>query len=164
MREEERKMLFFCLFKFLCIFSIKKKKRLLFVFFCLMLCKSLMDSFQADFNFFFSPFFWKQQISGNILFYFFKQDSGSHEEVKCGTLKQASKKVKWLFTFWLWRIHWKQNEACWCENVGYITELIVNYSYKALRHTVLGPTGVNLCMVLYLTIREMCSYIIVLKM
>ena len=107
-------------------------------------------------------FFFKQKISGN--YFFLNQDSGSHEEVKCGTLKQASKKVKWLFTFWLWRIHWKQNEACWCENVGYITELIVNYSYKALRHTVLGPTGVNLCMVLYLTIREMCSYIIVLKM
>ena len=33
--------------------------------------------------------------------------------------------------------------------VGYITKLIANYCYKALGHTVLEPTGVNVCMVLY---------------
>ena len=47
------------------------------------------------------------------------------------------------------------------ESVGYITELIANYCYKALCHTVLGPTGVNWCMVLCLTFRGMCSYIVV---
>ena len=35
------------------------------------------------------------------------------------------------------------------ENVGYNPELIANYCYKGLGHTVLGPTGVNLCVVLY---------------
>ena len=47
------------------------------------------------------------------------------------------------------------------ENVGYITELIANYCYKALCHTVLGPNGVNLCMAVYLTFRGMCSCIVV---
>ena len=32
------------------------------------------------------------------------------------------------------------------ENVGYTTELIVDYCYKNLSHNVLGPTGVNLFM------------------
>ena len=50
------------------------------------------------------------------------------------------------------------------ENVGYITELIANYCYNGLGHTVLGPTGVNLCMVLYLTFRGMCSCIVVQKL
>ena len=41
-------------------------------------------------------------------------------------------------------------EITMLENVGYSTELIANYSYKGLGNTVLGPTGVNLCMVVYL--------------
>ena len=49
-------------------------------------------------------------------------------------------------------------------NIGYITELIANYCNKALGHTALGPTGVNLCMVLYLTFRGMCSCIAVKKL
>ena len=47
------------------------------------------------------------------------------------------------------------------EDVGYITELIANSCYKAVCYTVLGPTGVNLCMVHYLTWRGMCSCIVV---
>ena len=47
------------------------------------------------------------------------------------------------------------------ENVGYVAELIANYCYKGLCHTISGPTGVNLCMVLYLTLRGMCSCIVV---
>ena len=46
-------------------------------------------------------------------------------------------------------------------NVGYVTELIANYCYKAVCRTVLGPTGVNLCMVLYLTHRGLRSCIVV---
>ena len=46
------------------------------------------------------------------------------------------------------------------ENVGYImipTELIADYCDKSLGHTVFGANWcVNLCMVLYLTCREMC--------
>ena len=36
--------------------------------------------------------------------------------------------------------------------------------HKGLGHTVLGSTGVNLCMVLYLTFRGMCSCIVVKKL
>ena len=36
--------------------------------------------------------------------------------------------------------------------------------HKGLGHTVLGPTGVNLLMVLYLTFRVMCSCIVVKKL
>ena len=36
--------------------------------------------------------------------------------------------------------------------------------YKGLGHTVLGPTGVNLCMLLYLTSIWMCSCIVVKKL
>ena len=50
------------------------------------------------------------------------------------------------------------------KNVAYITELIVDYCYKALGHTVLGPTGVNQCMVLSLTFRGMYSCIVVRKL
>ena len=46
------------------------------------------------------------------------------------------------------------------ENVGLVTELIANYCYKALGLTVLRPTGVNLCMVLNLAFRGMCSCIL----
>ena len=41
---------------------------------------------------------------------------------------------------------------------------IADYCYKGLGHTVFGLTGVNLCMVLYLTFREMCSCIVVEKL
>ena len=47
------------------------------------------------------------------------------------------------------------------ENVRYITKLITNYCYKAVGDIVLGPTGVKLCIVLYLTLRRMCSCIAV---
>ena len=36
--------------------------------------------------------------------------------------------------------------------------------HKGLGHTVLGQAGVNLCMVLYLTFRGMCSCIVVQKL
>ena len=32
------------------------------------------------------------------------------------------------------------------ENVGYISEVVASYFHKSLSHTVLGLTGVNLCM------------------
>ena len=50
------------------------------------------------------------------------------------------------------------------ENVGYVAELIANYCYKGLCHTISGPTGVNLCMVLYLMFRGVGSCIVVKKL
>ena len=55
-------------------------------------------------------------------------------------------------------------EITMLKNVAYITELIADYCYKALGHTVLGPTGVNLCMVLYLMFRGVGSCIVVKKL
>ena len=47
------------------------------------------------------------------------------------------------------------------EIVGYITELTADDCYMDLCRIVLGLTGVNLCMVLYLTFRGTCSGIVV---
>ena len=43
------------------------------------------------------------------------------------------------------------------ENVGYISELTANYCNKGLGYTVLGPTGMSLCLVLNLTFRWLRS-------
>ena len=63
---------------------------------------------------------------------------------------RQSVKEFFLFLF----INFVQVQITMPENVAYITELIADYFYKALGRTVLGPTGVNLCMVLYLTLEE----------
>ena len=56
----------------------------------------LVDSFQADFDFFFPhSTFWEQEISGNNVLK--KQDSGSHEELKYEAL---------------WNMHPKQLSDC----------------------------------------------------
>ena len=49
------------------------------------------------------------------------------------------------------------------ENVRYISYCSAHSKllHKSFGHTVLGPTGVNLCMVLYLTFRGMYSCITV---
>ena len=52
-------------------------------------------------------------------------------------------------------------EITMSENVWHITELIAIYCCKGLSHTVLGPTGVNLCMVLYGILRGMRSCVVV---
>ena len=43
------------------------------------------------------------------------------------------------------------------ENVGCIIGLIAYHCYKGFGHTGFGASIVNLCMVLYLTFRGMCS-------
>ena len=89
------------------------------MFFCLFVLKGffLLDALEAvGWQFsgrfrFFSFKFLKTGNFGQWFFFFFNRIQHSWISKICGTLKH--KTIKWLFIFWIWQIHWKQNEgAC----------------------------------------------------
>ena len=96
------------LLKFLYIF---RKKRLLFVFFAGCFGSCWWTVFREILIFFFS---FKLLKAGNFRQWFKKR----RKKIQCslrskmyGTLKHTLNTIKWLFTFWIWQINWKQDEG-----------------------------------------------------